>query len=176
MPYADTRRDRADSWAEGPRPSRSGPVRGDLHLSRQTTLASELEPVRKTAQAVVLVVPDEAVTANSVERRLADVVVRGPYRACPVRAPRGRWPLPTCPTFDVSACWAASRDALEAGRRAGAGAVIGIATNGPASRLELLRGQPDRIIEPGEVAATDSFVYGSGRRHRERVLLNPGPT
>jgi 2-aminoethylphosphonate-pyruvate transaminase len=70
----------------------------------------------------------------------------------------------------------ASREALVAGHRAGAGAVVGVAGHGPAPRLELLRGQPDRIVDPSEFAATDAFLYGRNRLHRQRVLLNPGPT
>jgi 2-aminoethylphosphonate-pyruvate transaminase len=173
MPYADTVAT-VRSWAEDRAIAVWTLFAGDLPPVAQTTLASELEPVRKDGAAVVLVVPDE-VTPTPVERRLADVVVRGPLPPAPFGL------LVALAAADVPdvrrlGLLGGSRDALEAGRRAGAGAVIGIATNGPASRLELLRGQPDRIIEPGEVAATDSFVYGSGRRHRERVLLNPGPT
>lgn len=173
MPYADTVAT-VRSWAEDRAIAVWTLFAGDLPPVAQTTLASELERVRKDGAAVVLVVPDE-VTPTPVERRLADVVVRGPLPPAPFGL------LVALAAADVPdvrrlGLLGGSRDALEAGRRAGAGAVIGIVANGPRSRLELLRGQPDRIIEPGELAATDSFVYGSGRRHRERVLLNPGPT
>ncbi|MDP2349746.1 MAG: aminotransferase class V-fold PLP-dependent enzyme [Chloroflexota bacterium] len=69
----------------------------------------------------------------------------------------------------------ASRAVLDAGHRAGAGAIVGIAAN-TATRRALVAGQPDHITEPGAFAALDSERYASGRAHRERVLLNPGPT
>jgi 2-aminoethylphosphonate-pyruvate transaminase len=39
----------------------------------------------------------------------------------------------------------------------------------------LLDAQPDAIVEAGEFAALDQSRYASGRAHRQRVLLNPGP-
>jgi 2-aminoethylphosphonate-pyruvate transaminase len=44
------------------------------------------------------------------------------------------------------------------------------------ARLSLLPAQPDVIIEPGEFAALDAERYASDRAHRQRVLLNPGPS
>jgi 2-aminoethylphosphonate-pyruvate transaminase len=68
-----------------------------------------------------------------------------------------------------------SRAVLEAGHRAGAGAVIGLAADNPDARLLLLPAQPDAIIAPDAFAALDAERYASGRAHRQRVLLNPGP-
>ncbi len=172
MPYADTVAT-VRSWAEDRAISVWTLFAGDLPPIAQTTLASELERVRKDGAAVVLVVPDD-VMPTPVERRLADVVVRGPLPPAPFGL------LVALAAADVPdvrrlGLLGGSRDALEAGRRAGAGAVIGIATNGSAARLALLRGQPDRIIGPDDLAATDATLYGSDRRHRQRVLLNPGP-
>jgi 2-aminoethylphosphonate-pyruvate transaminase len=69
-----------------------------------------------------------------------------------------------------------SPDALEAGHRAGAGTIVGLATVASASRRRLLAGQPDRIVAPGELAVADARRWGSGRSLRQLVLLNPGPT
>lgn len=73
---------------------------------------------------------------------------------------------------------AAGPRALEAGHRAGCGAIVGLVVAGPgeaAARHALVRSQPDRIIAVEELGATLAPLYGSGRAHRERVLLNPGP-
>ncbi len=66
--------------------------------------------------------------------------------------------------------------ALEAGHRAGAGAIVGIAAAAPDARRPLLAGQPDVIIEAAGFAALDAERWASGRAHRQRVLLNPGPS
>ena len=70
----------------------------------------------------------------------------------------------------------ASRPALEAGQRAGAGAVIALADADPDARMPLLLSQPDAIVTPDAFAALDAERYGSSRAHRQRVLLNPGPS
>jgi 2-aminoethylphosphonate-pyruvate transaminase len=173
MPYADTVAT-VRSWAEDRSIAVWTLFAGDLPPVAQAALATELERVRKDGAVVVLVVPDD-VSPTPVERRLADVVVRGPMPPAPYGLLVA---LAAADVPDVGrlGLLGGSRDALEAGRCAGAGAVIGIATNGPGNRRLLLKGQPDRIVEPGEFADLDASVYGSERRHRERVLLNPGPT
>ena len=173
MPYADTVAT-VRSWAEDRAIAVWTLFAGDLPPVAQAALADELERVRKDGAVVVLVLPDD-VSPTPVERRLADVVVRGPMPPAPYGL------LVALAAADVPdvrrlGLLGGSRDALEAGRCAGAGAVIGLATSGPGNRRLLLKGQPDRIVEPGEFADLDASVYGAERRHRERVLLNPGPT
>lgn len=64
---------------------------------------------------------------------------------------------------------------IEAGLRAGLGAVVAIATTRDAAAA-LTWSQPDVILEPERLAEVDAERWGSRRRHRERILLNPGPT
>jgi 2-aminoethylphosphonate-pyruvate transaminase len=65
--------------------------------------------------------------------------------------------------------------AIEAGHRAGAGAIVGLAGESSGARLPLLEAQPDVIVTPAEFGALDRERYSSTRPHRQRVLLNPGP-
>lgn len=69
-----------------------------------------------------------------------------------------------------------SADVLSAGHRAGAGVIVGlVADDDRVARQRLVAGQPDVIVHPFELARLDAERYGSGRAHRERLLLNPGP-
>jgi 2-aminoethylphosphonate-pyruvate transaminase len=172
MPYADTVAT-VRSWSEERAIAVWTLFAGDLPTSAQAALATDLEQVRNDGAAIVLIVPDD-VNPSPLERRLADVVVRGPHPPAPFGL------LVALAAVDVQdvrqlGLIGGSPQALIAGARAGAGAVIGIAGHGPSSRLALLRGQPDRIVEPFEFATTDAFLYGRNRQHRQRVLLNPGP-
>jgi 2-aminoethylphosphonate-pyruvate transaminase len=173
MPYADSI-ETVRSWAEDRAISVWTLFAGDLPTTSQAALALDLERVRNDGAAVVLVVSDD-VTPTPVERRLADIVVRGPLPPAPFGL------LVALAAVDVPdvrqlGLIGGSPEALIAGRRAGAGAVVGIASHGQTSRLDLLRGQPDRIVAPSDFASTDAFMYGRTRSHRQRVLLNPGPT
>jgi 2-aminoethylphosphonate-pyruvate transaminase len=172
MPYADTVAT-VRSWTEDRAIAVWSLYAGNLPAAAQAALATSLEQVRSDGASVVLVVPDD-VTPTSLERRLADVVVRGPLPPSPFGLLVALAAVDV-PDVRLLGLIGGSRDALIAGQRAGAGAVIGIASNGPASRAELLRGQPDRIVEPAEFAAADASLYGRNRSHRQRVLLNPGP-
>ncbi len=67
-----------------------------------------------------------------------------------------------------------SADVLDAGHRAGAGAIVGLAED-PDARRALVSAQPDVIVSTGGFAPLDAERYASTRAHRERVLLNPGP-
>jgi 2-aminoethylphosphonate-pyruvate transaminase len=63
---------------------------------------------------------------------------------------------------------------IAAGRKAGAGAVIGIAED--AMARELLRlAEPDAVVPAATFEALEDERYGSRRELRPRVLLNPGP-
>ena len=63
---------------------------------------------------------------------------------------------------------------IVAGRKAGAGAVVGIAEDALA-REALRLAEPDAIVDAAGFAALEDERYGSRRELRPRVLLNPGP-
>jgi 2-aminoethylphosphonate-pyruvate transaminase len=172
MPYADTVAT-VRAWSEDRAIAVWTLFAGDLAPAAQAALASDLELVRADGAAVVLVVPDE-VTPTPLERRLADVIVRGPMPPAPFGL------LVALAAADVPdvrqlGLIGGSRASLIAGGRSGAGAVIGIHSGNHGDKLDLLLGQPDRIVEPCEFAKLDASLYGRNRRHRQRVLLNPGP-
>jgi len=172
MPYADST-ETVRSWAEDRAIAVWALFAGDLAPTAFAALAPQLEKVRGDGATIVLVVPDE-VTATPLERRSADVVVRGPMAP----APYGllvALAAAEVPDVRLLGVMGGSAEALDAGHRSGAGAIVGIAGHGHEDRVSLLRGQPDRIVEPGDFAATDADLYGRSRAHRERVLLNPGP-
>ena len=172
MPYADSA-ETVRSWAEDRAIAVWTLFAGDLPTTTQAALAIDLEQVRLDGAVVVLVVPDD-VPPTPLERRLADIVVRGPLPPSPfgLLVALAAADIPDVRRLGLIG---GSRESLIAGQCAGAGAVVGIAGHGHSSRLDLLRGQPDRIVEPSDFAATDAFLYGRTRHHRERVLLNPGP-
>jgi 2-aminoethylphosphonate-pyruvate transaminase len=172
MPYADTVAT-VRSWSDDRAIAVWTLFAGDLPTTTQAVLAAELESVRNDGAAVVLVVPDY-ITPTPLEKRLADVVVRGPLPPSPFGL------LVALAAVDVPdvrrlGLIGGSREALVAGACAGAGAIVGVVAHDSNSRPELLRGQPDLIVEPSDFGATDAILYGRGRAHRQRVLLNPGP-
>ena len=63
---------------------------------------------------------------------------------------------------------------IEAARRAGAGAVVGIADD-PRRAAELLASEPDAVVAEGDFDGLYHLRYGSDRPFRPQVLLNPGP-
>jgi 2-aminoethylphosphonate-pyruvate transaminase len=69
---------------------------------------------------------------------------------------------------------ARSADGLRAGRRAGAGAVIGI-VDSSAGAATLLAVEPDAVVREDEFKALYMQRYASSRPLRPQVLLNPGP-
>jgi 2-aminoethylphosphonate-pyruvate transaminase len=172
MPYADTIAT-VRSWSEDRAIAVWTLFAGDLPTTALAAMDADLQTVRSDGAAIVLVVPDD-VAPTPLERRLADVVVRGPMAPAPFGL------LVALAAVDVPdvrrlGLVGGSGDALAAGARAGAGAVVGVASHGSASRLDLLRGQPDCIVEPSGFATMDAYRYGRNRQHRQRVLLNPGP-
>ena len=172
MPYADTVAT-VRSWSQDRAIAVWTLFAGDIPGTTQAVLAAELERVRNDGAAVVLVVSDD-ITPTPLEKRLADVVVRGPMPPSPFGL------LVALAAVDVPdvrrlGLIGGSTEALVAGACAGAGAIVGVAAHDSNSRLDLLRGQPDRIVEPSDFGATDAILYGHGRAHRQRVLLNPGP-
>ena len=172
MPYADTVAT-VRSWSEDRAIAVWTLFAGDLPTTAVAALDDELKAVRADGATVVLVVPDD-VSPTATERRLADVVVHGPIPPAPfgLLVALAAANLPDVRKLGLIG---GSRDALEAGRCSGAGAVIGIAADVSEDRRQLLLGQPDRIVDPSTFAATDAALYGCNRHHRQRVLLNPGP-
>jgi len=67
-----------------------------------------------------------------------------------------------------------SREGLVAGRQSGAGAVIGIADKA-ADASRLLDAEPDAVVTEAGFDDLYAARFGSGRRLRPQVLLNPGP-
>jgi 2-aminoethylphosphonate-pyruvate transaminase len=144
----------------------------DLAPSDLAALAPGLAAARADGARVALVLPDGAGPTPR-EHELADTIVSGP--AAP--SPFGLFAaLQAAGVADVRqlGVLGASSVALEAGHRAGAEAIVGLAPVG--ERLALLEAQPDLIIRPDEFASLDGERYASGRAHRQRVLLNPGPS
>ena len=71
---------------------------------------------------------------------------------------------------------AAHPDSVLAAQRAGCGAIVALADEGVAARWPLIVAQADVVIAPEEFAALDKERYCATRAHRQRVLLNPGPS
>jgi len=69
-----------------------------------------------------------------------------------------------------------TRAALAAGHRAGVGAIVGVVETHDADRRPLVPGQPDLIVTVEGLDAALTERWGRDRAHRERILLNPGPT
>jgi len=65
-------------------------------------------------------------------------------------------------------------EGVEAGRRAGAGAVVGVA-DGPQAAVQLVAAEPDAVVAERDLPELYASRYASGRPFRPRVLLNPGP-
>jgi 2-aminoethylphosphonate-pyruvate transaminase len=172
MPYADTVAT-VRSWSGERAIAVWTLFAGDIPTALISALAAGIDEVQRDGGSVVLVVPDD-ITPTSIEKRLADIVVRGPLPPSPfgLLVALAAADIPDVRRMGLIGGSAA---ALEAGQRAGAGAVIGIAGADAESKLQLLRGQPDRIVNPADFAAMDEVQYGQNRPHRERVLLNPGP-
>ena len=172
MPYADTA-ETARRWATERAVALWAFVAGDLPAGDVALIAPGLAAVRADGARVALVVPGAA-AATPEEAALADVVVHGP--AAP--SPFGLFAaLEAADVGDARrlGVLGGSVAVLQAGHRAGAGAIVGVAPADPGARRHLLAGQPDRIVAPAELATADAEVYGSRRLGRERVLLNPGP-
>ena len=172
MPYADSAAT-AHRWATERAVALWAIFAGDLPPAALAALGPGVDAAR-TDGAMVAVVVAEGQPPTAEERSLADIVIPGP--AAP--APFGLFAaLEAAGVDDVRrlGVLGAGADALAAAHRAGAGAVVGIAARDPAARRPLLPAQPDTIVAPAEFAALDAERHASGRAHRQRVLLNPGP-
>ncbi len=174
MPYADSAAT-ARSWAHDRAIEVWVLFAGDLDAGLTAALRPGLEAARADGArvAVVAAAGDEPGTGPG-PALPADAVVRAPAPPLPFGVLDAMRAVGVTDVRRVGVL-GASVAALEAGARAGCGAIVGLAPADPDRRRHLLAGQPDRIIEAGALAAIDATLYGSARPHRERVLLNPGP-
>ncbi|HEY3073282.1 MAG TPA: aminotransferase class V-fold PLP-dependent enzyme [Candidatus Limnocylindrales bacterium] len=174
MPHADSA-ETARRWATERAIDLWVLFEGDLDAPTLAALSPSLDDVRADGGRLAVVAPSGC-EPTSGEMTLADFVVAGPRPP----APFGLFTaLEAAGVADVRRLGVVGRStaALEAGHRAGAGAIVGLARPGelPASRQALLDGQPDLIVEPSGLAGAYRSRWSSDRAHRERVLLNPGP-
>ena len=172
MPYAE-RADTAQQWATERAIGCWVWFAGDLDPGTLVRLRPGVVASREDGARWALAAP-RGVEPSAAELDLADEVVVG---AVPPK-PWGVFAaMQAAGVSDVRrlGVLGATRAAVEAGRHAGAGAVIALAETDPAARLPLLPAQPDAIVAPEAFAALDAERYGSERTHRQRVLLNPGP-
>jgi 2-aminoethylphosphonate-pyruvate transaminase len=146
---------------------------GDLSACDVVALAADFASVREDG-ARLAVIDAPGGRAGDAEKAAVDFVVHGV--AAPL--PYGIFGAMQAAGVDDArkvGVIGTGAEAIEAGHRAGAGAVIGIAAAGSRARRELLDAQPDVIVEAGEFAALDRVRFARSRAHRQRVLLNPGP-
>jgi 2-aminoethylphosphonate-pyruvate transaminase len=173
MPYARFADD-AHRWATERAVTLWACFAGDLTPTDLEMIAAEAGAIKSDGARFALIVPDGK-TSNASEAALVDLVVAGP--AAP--SPFGLFAaLEAADVADVRrlGVFGASEAALDAAVRAGASAIVGIAPAAPEPRRPLVYAQPDAIVAPGAFAALDAGRYASGRAHRQRVLLNPGPS
>jgi 2-aminoethylphosphonate-pyruvate transaminase len=171
MPYAE-RADTAHRWAADRAIACWAWFSGDLTNDDLQGLLAAADHIRGDGATWVVVVP-EGGEPSADERALADAAVTGD-----VGEPWGLFAaMRSAGVSDVNQLGVIgrTREAIETGRRAGAGAVVALAANDPAERRPLLPAQPDVIVEATEFATLDAARYASDRAHRQRVLLNPGP-
>jgi 2-aminoethylphosphonate-pyruvate transaminase len=171
MPWAE-HRDTALQWARERAITLWALFSGDLPEATLQSLRASAAVSKEDGALWVLVLPPDHVP-SAAELELTVLISLGPDAPAPfgLFAAMHQVGVEDVRRLGVIA---ASRAVLDAAHRAGAGAVVGIATT-PDERRSLVPGQPDVIISPAEFAALDAERYASDRAHRERVLLNPGP-
>lgn len=170
MPYADSAAT-ARRWATERAITLWALVAGDLCADDVETLAHGFDAARADGARLALVVP-HGHEPSAAERAAADLIVGG-------APPFGFFAaLQAAGLDDVRRLGVigATPDIVGAGHRAGAGAIVGLAPSDHDARRSLLLAQPDIIVTPGQFAALDAARYARARAHRQRVLLNPGPS
>lgn len=146
---------------------------GDLSAETVEGLRGAATATHADGAIWVVVVPEGA-CSSAAERELAHATVSG--HAAP--DPHGLFAaLQVARVGDVRRLGVvgATPSSLEAGHRSGAGAIVAVVPATFPERGALLRAQPDVMVAPERFADLDEQRYGSRRRHRQRVLLNPGP-
>lgn len=173
MPYGDSAAT-ARRWATARAIDLWAIFAGDLPPDWLPILAPAFAAIRADGGRLALVVASLH-EPSAAERAAADGSVEAPAAPAPfgLFAALERAGVPDVRRLGVLG---ASIPALEAGHRAGAGLVVGLAPRGSAARRQLLAGQPDVIVEPSELAQLDGERAARTRTHRQRVLLNPGPS
>lgn len=173
MPFADTA-ETAHHWAKDRAVTLWTMFSGDLEEDIIAALIAGIGPVRGDGARIAVIVPP-AGEPSAAERKLADILVHGPVSPSPfgLFAALESAEVPDARQLGVLG---GSRAAIEAGHRAGAGAIVGIVPERSRARLPLLDGQPDHIVTADRFIALDAAKYGSKRPLRQRVLLNPGPS
>ncbi|HET7093005.1 MAG TPA: alanine--glyoxylate aminotransferase family protein [Thermomicrobiales bacterium] len=173
MPYARFA-DTAHDWATERAVTLWTFFAGDLTPTDLEAIAADAGTMQADGARFALIAPEDR-APNASEEALADLIVPGP--AAP--SPFGLFAaLEAAGVADVRrlGVFGASEAALTAATRAGAGAIVGIAPAGSEQRRALVYAQPDAIVAPDQFAALDADRSASGRAHRQRVLLNPGPS
>lgn len=173
MPYAEDA-DTARRWATERAISCWAWFRGDLDEAMLGALHEEAAASKADGATWVMIIrPDDI--PSPAEHLLADEVVVGASPPAPWGISTALQAAGECDVRRMGVL-GSSRESLDAAHRAGAGAVIGIAADMPVARQPLLPAQPDAIVAPDAFAALDAARYASNRAHRQRVLLNPGPS
>jgi 2-aminoethylphosphonate-pyruvate transaminase len=175
MPYADSP-ETARRWASERAIDVWALFEEDVAMDDPAAFAGAIRQMRTSGARLALVLPSHVQPAADTPPALAelvDVAVPGP--AAP--SPFGLFAaLEAAQVSDVRrlGVLGTSAASLEAGHRAGAGAIVGLASTGEARRA-LVAAQPDVIVAPAGLATLDADRYGARRGHRQYVLLNPGP-
>src|SRR5437763_5004034 len=167
MPYADSAAT-ARRWAQERSIALWTLFAGDLSSADLEALGASFAAARADGALLALIVP-RGRQPTGAEQALADLAVDGP--AAPV--PFGLFcALQAAGLSDIRrlGVLGARPAALDAGHRAGAGAIVGLAPADPEARRPLLEAQPDVIVAPGDFASLDRARYAGDRAHRQRVL------
>jgi 2-aminoethylphosphonate-pyruvate transaminase len=173
VPYADSA-ETARRWATERSIALWAFFAGDLTGAEVTSLAAGFAAARADGAQVAVVVPAGS-APSVVERDVADFVVDGPAAPSPFGLFSALQSAGVADARRLGVLGAGS-DGIQAGHRAGSGIVVGIADENPVARRPLLAAQPDVITAADGFAAIDAARCASTRAHRQRVLLNPGPS
>ena len=173
MPNAATA-DTAHRWATNRAIDLWVLFEGDLDAATLAVIHGQLAEIRADAARAAVIAPSGC-EPTSGDASVADLIVAGPRPPSPFGVFTA---LEAVGLSDVRrvGILGASVPALEAGHHAGVGAIVGLAAADSDARRALLGGEPDVIVEAGRLGAVVADRWGSGRRRRELVLLNPGPS
>ena len=170
MPYAKSA-DTARIWATERAIKLFAIFAGDLLTADVKTLTAQAVGPRQDGARFAVIVPEGGQPTPD-ERLLADIFVESK----PAPSPFGlflaleAFDLPDTRELGVIG---GSVETLDAGHRAGAGAIIGIAGIAISARRHLVLGQPDVIVAADELPILDRVLYASHRANRQRLVLSP---
>ena len=173
MPYALTA-ETGHKWATERAVKLFAIFAGDLSTADVVVLQAASIKARADGAKFALIIP-EGGEPTQAEQVLADIFVGSQSAPSPFGLFLALEASETPDTRQLAVI-SASIAGLEAGHRAGANGIIGIAKSGSREQRELVKGQPDVIIAANSFAALDQERFASNRQHRQRVLLNPGPS